>query len=112
MKKILAITSLILAAVMLTGILCSCSSTDKAIIGTWKSDSDTLIFKSDGTLIHIDYYGEDTFSYTASNGKIKITTVHNGDRLTEPGTYSISGDTLILTFSAWNDGHEVTYKKV
>ena len=114
MKKIIAIISLALIAVMLAAALCACGGkNDNSIVGTWRStkESDimeTLDFKSDGTVLHSDQYSNDTYNYTANDGKLTISTSRQGEKFTETGTYSINGDTLTIK---WDDGYTITYTK-
>ena len=111
MKRILAIASLALVAVMLVGILCSCGKkVDSAIVGTWVNSTETLTLLSDGTGTSKDnYYGVgESVSFTTKNGEIEMTHTLLGFSESRIGKYTIEGNTLTIV---WNEGGTDVFTK-
>ena len=111
MKKILAIASLALVAVMLVGILCSCGSkVDSAIVGTWKNNSETVTFLSNGSgSVKDNSIGISAdLKFTTKNGTIELTESLLGMSESMSGTYKVEGNTLTIV---WSDGRTDVYTK-
>ena len=116
MKKIIAITSLALIAVMLAAALCACggNKVDKTIVGTWKSSYGTMTLNSDGKgSAHYDvitYFGvkDLSFSFSTNDRRFEMTVTANGESETEKGTYVVENDTLTIV---WDFGYTEVYTR-
>lgn len=110
MKKVISVSLLI---VMLLS-LCACSSPEKAIIGTWKTQNTVLgvvtetsyTFNEDGTGVKKEVV-ETSFTYTISEDKLTIKSTILGIEKTEEYTFEIKKDTLSLT----SDNKTIAYTK-
>lgn len=110
MKKAIC---LVLAVLMIFAV-CSCTSPEKAILGTWKAQSSVLglvtetsyTFNEDGTGSKTNVLTV-SFTYTISEDKLSITTSTLGIKNTEEYTFSIEKDKLTLT----NDKESITLTK-
>lgn len=100
MRRVIAC---LLIAVMLVG-LCACGLQQMRVVGTWKHKSSVLgvatettyVFESDGT-------GKKTnvldipFTYSVSDGKLRITTSVLGIETTEEYSLSFDGSKMVMT---------------
>ena len=100
--KTLKIVSLALIAVMAIGILASCGSSNRNIVGTWESTADfvSYTFENDGTgkysafgVVSID------MTYKIAGDELWITSSILGVSNDEVFTFKINGDKLRLTSS-------------
>jgi len=100
MRKITA--GLLLFVMMIS--LCACTITEKAIVGTWKSQSSILgvvtetiyTFNEDGTGTKSNVLDVD-FTYAFSDEKLLITTSVLGVASTEEFSYEFGWEKVVLT---------------
>ncbi|HMJ69861.1 MAG TPA: hypothetical protein VK508_13245 [Cyclobacteriaceae bacterium] len=75
------------------------AATDKALLGTWSSNGETIDFKPDGTCIYLG----NTFRYQANQGNITLASQQGSGTL----GYTVKGNQLVLSAN----GQQLTYTK-
>jgi len=105
-RKTMVLAGTLAVALVLGMVLLGCRGNDRGIIGTWETTvwgtSLTVIFHRDGRFEMVGGGLHYRGTFTARNGQIAF--FYDGDEEDEEGTYTITGNTLILAFEgeAWS----------